>query len=151
MSHRSQRRMRKLKRICLAPYHALVNLSYSVLDVLETIISFIGLRRRSRRRNKDFDRAGRESFFQPTVDSAAAAELNKADRIRDQEIISQVKYENRVLRRNNDEARELKQAMEEDSLSFSQGAAINHLAEVNRRAAKKQKQRDGENGDSSPP
>ena len=136
-----RRLSRKLKHAYSQTYHAFVNTIMSLKDAIVQILAFVGLaNRQRRRRNRDFDRAGRETSGGGYVDTRSANNLNKADRVRDLEILAQVQYENRLLRKNNKEAKLLRQAMIEDSLSVSQGEAINHLAEVNRRAKEKQKQ-----------
>lgn len=122
------------------PYFAIVNTTIALKDVFVDLLSFLGpSKRRSRRRNRSFDQAGRESGNVASVDSKSAANLNNADRQRDLEILAQVRYENRMLSKNTKESENLRQAMIEESLSVSQGAAINHLAEVNRRAKEKLK------------
>lgn len=121
------------------PFNVVINTIIALKDAFLTVLSFFGLAKRRTRRNRDFDRAGRESSNVSSVDSTSAANLNNADRLRDLEILAQVRYENRMLRKNSEEAENLRKAMIEDSLSVSQGAAINHLAEVNRRAKEKEK------------
>ena len=145
MSFGRRRASRQLKKILLSPYYITVNTLLSLRDAMSQILYFLGLKGRgSRRRNRDFERAGREVPNIDSIDARAAANLEKADSVRDREIIRQVIYENRMLRKNNKEAQELRESMVSENLSVSQGEAIIHLAEMNRRAAEKEKQRKAE-------
>ncbi|MEM9411328.1 MAG: hypothetical protein AAGA30_09460 [Planctomycetota bacterium] len=131
---------RRLKRVLLWPFYVVANTFVALRDALDQILIFIGLKGRGRRRrNKDFERAGREVPNIESYDSRAAANLDRADQVRDKEILRQVIYENRMLRKNTKEAKELREEMISDNLSVSQGQSINHLAEMNRRAAEKEK------------
>ena len=125
----NKRQIRKLKRIMYSPVNVVINTSLALRDVVYQVLTIVGLKGpRRRRRNRDFEKAGRESPRIESVDDRAIVNLEKADRVRDREILNQVRYEKRTLRKRTKEAEELRENMRIDNLSVSQGDAISHLA-----------------------
>ena len=127
----------------MSPFYALANIAISIKEAFDTVLSLLGLKRAiPRRRNRGFERAGREVPHVDSFDSKALTNMENSDKQRDREILNRVIYENRMLRKNNAKSKELRKMMHEENMSVSQGAAISHLAKMN--AKEKEKQRNGE-------
>lgn len=139
MQENSSKFQRKLKRFYIAIGRNLMGLLQSFREVFDLVLSAIGLKRRiPRRRNKDFERAGREVPHIDAADTGSLRNLDKAGKTREQEVIRQVRYERKTLRRRNQEAQQLRETMQEDNKSVSQGDALSHLARMNQRQRKKE-------------
>ena len=132
--HRSW--VRRVKRILLTPFYIVANIFIGLKDALDQTLLFLGLKPGIRRsHNKDFERAGRESAPRMLrVDTAAAAKLNKAHQERATESIAAELWEKRVLARNSNAAKELREEMTNDARSVSSGSVISHLAKMNRKS-----------------
>lgn len=147
MQDNSNRQRKTLKRMFMALMRTGYNILQSFREVFDLLLSTLGLKRRiPRRRNKDFERAGREVPTIDTADSSSMKNLNAAGRTREKEVIQQVRFERKMLRRRNQQAEELRQTMEEDNRSVSQGDAISHLARMNQRQRSKKKAEDAQKG-----
>lgn len=136
----NSRNRKWLKQMSTALMRTGYNIFQSFREVLDLLLSTIGLKRRlPRRRNKDFERAGREVPNIDMADATSMKNLKAAGRTREKEVIQQVRFERRTLRKRNQQAEELRQTMEEDNRSVSQGDSISHLARMNQRHSQRKK------------
>lgn len=131
----TNRTKRRLKWLLKSPYIALMGIVSALRDSLDTLLQILGLKAGGvpRRRNRDFERAGRERPRVDGYDANALRNLEKSDQQRDREILDRIAYENRTLRKNDKEGEQLRQMMIEESRSVSQGSSISHLAKMNQR------------------
>ena len=91
--------LRRVKKILLMPFYVFANTLIGLKDVLDQTLLFLGITKGvRRRRNKDFERAGRESFPRiHEVDATAAAKLQKVHLERASESLNAGLRERRLL------------------------------------------------------
>lgn len=133
-----RKRDRKIKRLVTTPVDAVLSVWQNIRELFDLVMSITGLRHRQPRRyNRDFEKAGKEVPRVDDVDSGSLKALKQATKTREQEIIQQVKFERKTLRRKTADAEELRQSMQDDNQSVSRGDSISHLARMNEQARKK--------------
>ena len=126
---------RQIQKGLLVPVHIAINLGVSLRDLFQVSLAFFGVHPQIKKsRNVDFDRAGRVSLQKPRLDLKAELNLRRAHSVREREIVNQVRFENRMLSRDNCvQAEKFREEMKSESVSVSSGAIVNHLAKVQRR------------------
>ena len=136
---RRKSKFRKLKRILLAPFYALAYNVISLKDTFQQAMSSLGLSRDiPRHRNRDFERAGKESSLPPMVDRAATANLNNATKVRQDEIANAAIVENRLLKGRGEKSKEFREQKAKEKTSVSQGNVISHLARMQQKSKQKE-------------
>ena len=94
------------------------------------------------RHNADFEKAGQSSAALPPVpDKESTAQIKRANIERDLEVVNAIRMERKMMRRDDDEAKEYRKVKEEDNLKVSRGEVISHLAAMQRKSAEKEKAR----------
>lgn len=100
------------------------------------------------RRNRDFEKAGRDSQKVVRRNSRTTA-FRKGERQRTREVVQAEQESRKLLNSNSKQAVEYREQLKQRKLEYSRGAAVNHLAMVNAKhrklkASKEQSETDPE-------
>ena len=103
----------------------------------------------SRRRNREFEKAGKQP--RGTRRRASGAVFRKGERERKRELLEAERENRKYLSGNSSDAVQYREQLEQRNVEFSRGETVNHLAKVNAKLRRKPKQKpDTESSDSEP-
>lgn len=140
--HRRKSRIRQIKRLILFPFASFLNNLIGLKDLIVQAFVSLGFSKSiPRRRNRDFELAGKEEPLRSFVDPVAAANLRNAQHLRTEETIRAATKENKLLKGRSKNAEEFRQNKVQEKSSVSQGSVVSHLASMQQKAKEKANER----------